>query len=129
MRYNMRDRILRPYPEDGKLWRALDDLKARYDKMAEMHQPITDRRESRQIVPAKVYFENKNWGLIDYKEFYYLRDGGCYGFNKKMKDRILKFRESMRQQNIPQCIVSRQWTGDEMKVVIKRWINEQGKIK
>jgi len=126
MRYNMQDRILRPYPEDSRLWRALDDMKVRYDKMAEMHQPVTDRRQSRQVMPAKVYFENGNWGLIDYKEFYYLRDGKAQGMNSKMKNRILKFRESMRQQGIPICIVNRTWTIDEVKVVVKRWLIENG---
>ena len=128
MRYNMRDRISRPYPEDSRLWRALDDLNVRYDKMAEMHQPTNDMRRSKQVVPAKVYMEGGAHGLIDYKEMWYIKDGKQNGFNSPMKNRILAFRELMRIQGIPQCIVSRVWTVDELKVVIKRWLNEQRKI-
>jgi hypothetical protein len=126
MRYNMKDRITHPYPEDGRLWRALEDLKAKYDRMADMHTPTTDQRESRNIVPAKVYFGNGNWGFIDYKEMYYIREKKQYGFNAPMKARILKFRESMRQQGVPMLIVSRTYTIEEMKVMCKRWLIENG---
>jgi hypothetical protein len=125
MRYNMRDRITRPYPEDGKLWRALEDLKAKYDRMAEMHQPTKDMRQSRNVVPAKVYFANGSYGIVDYKEMWYIRESQLFPFNQKMKDRIKAFRADMHNQGIPICIVSRVWATEEMKVVLKRWINEQ----
>ena len=125
MRYNMKDRILRPLPEDGRLWRALDDLKAKYDRMAELRE-VKDMRQSREIVPAKVYFPNGNWGFIDYKEFYYIKATKLQGFNAPMKARILKFRESMRQQGVPMLIVSRTYTIEEMKVMCKRWLIEDG---
>lgn len=125
MRYNMKNRIMRPYPEDGRLWRALDDLKARYDRMAEMRE-VVDKRQSREIVPAKVYFPNGNWGFIDYREFYYIKAGKPQGFNSPMKARIQKFRESMRQQGIPMLLVSRTWTIEEHKIIIKRWLIENG---
>jgi hypothetical protein len=122
----MKDRILRPLPEDGRLWRALDDLKAKYDRMAEMHEPVQDRRQSRQVVPAKVYFPNGNYGFIDYREMWYIKGDRQNGFNAPMKARILKFRESMRQQGVPMLIVSRTYTIEEMKVMCKRWLIENG---
>jgi len=124
MRYNVKDRITHPFPEDMHLWQALDRLNVPYEKMAST-RPSTDRRYSSWPVPAKVRFDQANWGVILYKENYYIRGNGHRpGFSKsslKIRSEMLDY---LKTQHIPVLEVGRTWTSQEMEVYIKTWYNK-----
>lgn len=124
MRYNLKDRIAHPFPEDMHLWQALDKLNVQYEKMAAT-RPSKDRRQSAWIVPAKVKFDQANWGVVLYKENYYIKGGGKrLGFSKgslKIREEMLQY---MTDHHIPVLEVGRTWTTQEMEVYIRTWYNK-----
>ena len=125
MRYNLKDRIARPFPEDSHLWAALDFLRVEYEKMAETRH-FQDKRYNGYIVPAKVQLNNKgDWGAIMYKERYYIRAGKTYGISNKTRDLLKARDEWIRSQCIPYLKVKRTWTSGEMRLVIENWINKE----
>ena len=127
MRNNYTDRIARPYPEDSQLWLALDNIKGiRYEKMAGVRR-VNDRRESLWNVPAKVWFDEHNWGAIIYQERYRVRPYGQQGMNKNQRRLLTERDEWLHVNRIPVLKIKRRWNTSEMRLLIENWISKTRK--
>jgi len=123
MRYDPRNRITFPHFEDAALWKVLDNIGVKYDKIPRVCPPDASAREN-WFATARVWLDDERFGLIDFQEARLLNQTAYATINQRSIQARDKKYDAWRVQGVPLLLVSRRWHEAERVVCIKKWLSE-----